>query len=897
MPRDGELGAPNDALLLAVSAFVVERVGLAQAELAKAGASAEARAAAIAADLRDAISAVEARVAALAAEEGARAEGEGERILSAVAPLFERVEEIAARPMLTEAEVRAWFAEEAARIAEERERATADLRSAALATWIGDLESVRRLEADLRAALADMASRVAALRDGVDGKDGERGPAGPAGPQGERGERGPIGDRGDPGPQGERGERGEPGERGPPGTIDAVPVWESRWHEEGETVFHRTGMWRASSATADEPSTVGAPWELLHPVMHFCGPWQEGVEYRPLAVALHNRSGWLRNHEPEDGKPPGESACWNLLAKQGKPGKQGPAGPPGERGAPGAPGEAGRGIAGLASEGHLLLAEMTDGTVISVELPELIQAREVLQSVTRTMKAAGLDGIVGEDDPLGAIIRFFRGTWQPDAVYRRGDLVRQGAALWLALDERVTEQPLPASRAWALVLRSAGGAAGGGSGEPGPEGPPGVGVPAGGEAGEVLVKASGDDFDTAWARPFTQDEADTRYVLKAGDTMSGALAVEASAGGPALRVTQTGAGDALLVEDSATPDSTPFVVKADGKVGVGTLSPSVLLQVAGDITANGNLSLAKVGPQFFLDSVGATVGEVVWRRDGVFRWAARGWTQADPSLYFQHFDSAGVLVANVMELTGGANAAVAVRNANAPGTPGLTFVDDTDTGMFRAGADQIGFSSGGTRRLHLTTTAFNVETALVAQAGTEGAPGIAFSGDLDTGVRRTAADTVGIVAGGASRLSVSASGITATNPITLPGAPTSASHAATKQYVDAAAAKPFALAFDFGPGWLDPALPAGVVLIEGGTIPANFSGSFARYGVAATTSGEIAIKRNGSTIATLTFTPSAWSFGTTTAVTLAAGDYIEAAPGAPDATLAGVRFSIRVERT
>ena len=34
----------------------------------------------------------------------------------------------------------------------------------------------------------------------------------------------------------------------------------------------------------------------------------------------------------------------------------------------------------------------------------------------------------------------------------------------------------------------------------------------------------------------------------------------------ALRITQTGAGNALVVEDSANPDSTPFVVNADGKV-------------------------------------------------------------------------------------------------------------------------------------------------------------------------------------------------------------------------------------------------------------------------------------------------------------------------------------------
>lgn len=46
----------------------------------------------------------------------------------------------------------------------------------------------------------------------------------------------------------------------------------------------------------------------------------------------------------------------------------------------------------------------------------------------------------------------------------------------------------------------------------------------------------------------------------------------------ALKVTQTGTGDAILVEDQAS-DTTPFVVKADGNVGIGTTSPSYPLQI------------------------------------------------------------------------------------------------------------------------------------------------------------------------------------------------------------------------------------------------------------------------------------------------------------------------------
>jgi hypothetical protein len=50
---------------------------------------------------------------------------------------------------------------------------------------------------------------------------------------------------------------------------------------------------------------------------------------------------------------------------------------------------------------------------------------------------------------------------------------------------------------------------------------------------------------------------------------------------PALRVTQAGSGDALRVEDEANPDSSPFIIKNDGKVGFGTPNPTYLLEVQG----------------------------------------------------------------------------------------------------------------------------------------------------------------------------------------------------------------------------------------------------------------------------------------------------------------------------
>lgn len=68
--------------------------------------------------------------------------------------------------------------------------------------------------------------------------------------------------------------------------------------------------------------------------------------------------------------------------------------------------------------------------------------------------------------------------------------------------------------------------------------------------------------------------------LTAGRAVAAAtLNVDANSASSAVRITQTGAGNALLVEDEANPDATPFVVDASGNVGIGTTTPAVPLNV------------------------------------------------------------------------------------------------------------------------------------------------------------------------------------------------------------------------------------------------------------------------------------------------------------------------------
>ena len=82
-----------------------------------------------------------------------------------------------------------------------------------------------------------------------------------------------------------------------------------------------------------------------------------------------------------------------------------------------------------------------------------------------------------------------------------------------------------------------------------------------------------------------------------------------------VRITQLGSGNALVVEDSTNPDATPFVVKADGSVGIGTNNPTVALQlspnasisnVGSGITLAGTVGSALTVAQFYYSNTNAT---------------------------------------------------------------------------------------------------------------------------------------------------------------------------------------------------------------------------------------------------------------------------------------------------
>ena len=68
------------------------------------------------------------------------------------------------------------------------------------------------------------------------------------------------------------------------------------------------------------------------------------------------------------------------------------------------------------------------------------------------------------------------------------------------------------------------------------------------------------------------NSANNRWQSTTNPTISGPTVISVNSSSNALRITQTGTGNALVVEDSANPDATPFVVNANGNVIVGATS-------------------------------------------------------------------------------------------------------------------------------------------------------------------------------------------------------------------------------------------------------------------------------------------------------------------------------------
>lgn len=101
-------------------------------------------------------------------------------------------------------------------------------------------------------------------------------------------------------------------------------------------------------------------------------------------------------------------------------------------------------------------------------------------------------------------------------------------------------------------------------------------------------------------------------------------------------------------------------------------------------------------------------------------------------------------------------------NNGTASAPTLTFQGDTNTGIYSATADNIEFTTAGTKRLNISTDGITPTVEFRGPVGTVGSPSFAFDTDRDTGIYRVGADSLGIAAAGANVSTFSATGLAAT---------------------------------------------------------------------------------------------------------------------------------------
>lgn len=97
--------------------------------------------------------------------------------------------------------------------------------------------------------------------------------------------------------------------------------------------------------------------------------------------------------------------------------------------------------------------------------------------------------------------------------------------------------------------------------------------------------------------------------------------------------------------------------------------------------------------------------------------------------------------------------------AGSNGSPGYSFTGDSDTGMYQNGADALAFSTGGTRRMNVSSTGVAVDVVARFLDGNASAPGLTFDNDTNTGIYRATTDTLGFSTAGTERVRIDANGL------------------------------------------------------------------------------------------------------------------------------------------
>jgi hypothetical protein len=153
--------------------------------------------------------------------------------------------------------------------------------------------------------------------------------------------------------------------------------------------------------------------------------------------------------------------------------------------------------------------------------------------------------------------------------------------------------------------------------------------------------------------------------------------------------------------------------------------------------------------------------------------SAESGSDAGSNFVFYTYNDAGSFLTTALSISRSNNTATfagGIRSAaGSAASPAFSFSADTNTGFYSGGADIMALSVGGTNRWNWNTAAMfsgagTGSAAMAYNIGTAAAPSFYFVSDSDTGMYRVGADQLGFSVGGTLRLDISSTKLTSAVP-------------------------------------------------------------------------------------------------------------------------------------
>ncbi len=127
--------------------------------------------------------------------------------------------------------------------------------------------------------------------------------------------------------------------------------------------------------------------------------------------------------------------------------------------------------------------------------------------------------------------------------------------------------------------------------------------------------------------------------------------------------------------------------------------------------------------------------------------------------FYQSTANIGVTVSGTSAGVWGPNGPILPQSGTFS-TPSISFVGDTSTGLYRIGAANLGVVIGGTTALDIGSSGVVSGYRVVNVAGSAPTPSVTFTGDLDTGLYSAGANQIGFACNGAAAGSITSTGYT-----------------------------------------------------------------------------------------------------------------------------------------